>query len=253
VDQIILDLLPTAQKLAWAPVSKYSVGAVVRGKSGALYAGGNLEIPGQPLSFTVHAEQAAASNAYMHGEVGIVAIAVTAPPCGHCRQFLKEFSPGGEIEVLVKGYPPVRLESLLPAAFGPSDMGLKNGALPIHRVKISSVSAIEDALSGDALAAAEASYAPYTRAHSGVAIKLSDGSTHTGSYIENAAFNPSLSPLEVALVGVRSAGRIIEEIADILLVELEMAMISQKFLTEAILASICPKVRLRTALGRLVD
>jgi cytidine deaminase len=159
-------------------------------------------------------------------------------------------SPGGEIDVIVKGRGPVRLESLLPAAFGPSDLGLKQGALPIHRVKIATLSA--DALLDAALAAARASYAPYTKAYSGVAIKLSDGSTHTGSYIENAAFNPSLSPLQVALVAVLNAGRIFEEITEVVLAELEKAVISQKSATETVLASVCPKVRLRTALGSIV-
>lgn len=248
----MLDLLPAAQALARAPISNYRVGAVVRGKSGALYLGGNLEIQGQPLGFTVHAEQAASSSAYMHGEDGIAAIAVTAAPCGHCRQFLEELAAGGEIEVIVKGRGTVLLQSLLPAAFGPGDLGLKQSAFPIRRVKISSHSAAEDALSGEALAAAGASYAPYTKAYSGVAIQLSDGSTYTGSYLENAAFNPSLSPLEVALVAILNAGGTFEQITDVVLAELEDAVISQKSVTEAALASIYPKVRLRTALGRII-
>lgn len=247
----MLDLLPAAQALARAPISHYQVGAVVRGKSGALYLGGNLEIPGQPLSFTVHAEQAAASNAYMHGD-GLAAIAVTSAPCGHCRQFLQELSAGAEIEVIVTGLAPVRLQSLLPAAFGPSDLGLKYGAFPIHRVKIASLSAEEDTLSREAIDAAGAAYAPYTKAYSGVAIRLSDGSTYTGSYIENAAFNPSLSPLQVALVAVLNAGRTFEQITDVVLAELEKAVISQKPTTEAALASIYPQVRLRTALGSII-
>jgi cytidine deaminase len=251
-DEFMLDLLPEAQKLAYAPISNYQVGAVVRGKSGALYLGGNLEIPGQPLAFTVHAEQAASSYAYMHGEDGIAAIAVTSAPCGHCRQFLEELSPGGEIDLIVKGRGPVRLESLLPAAFGPSDLGLQQGALPIHRVKIAPLGVREDALLDAAFAAASASYAPYTKAYSGVAIKLSDGSTHTGSYIENAAFNPSLSPLQVALVAVRNADRTFEEITDVVLTELEEAVISQESVAETVLATLCPKVRLRTALGSIV-
>ena len=44
---------------------------VVRGASGALYLGANIEFPGEGLGQTVHAEQAALSNAFMHDEPGI--------------------------------------------------------------------------------------------------------------------------------------------------------------------------------------
>jgi cytidine deaminase len=97
VDALMVALLPVAQKYSRPPLSNYYVGAVVRGASGSLYLGANLEIAGQPLGFAVHAEQSALSNAYMHNEPGVVAIAVTAAPCGHCRQFLTELSPEGEI------------------------------------------------------------------------------------------------------------------------------------------------------------
>ena len=251
-DEIMLQLLPVAGRLASPPISDFKVGAVARGTSGALYLGANLEIPRQSLGFTVHAEQAAASNAYMHEEAGIAAIAVTSSPCGYCRQFLEEVSPGGEIVVLVKGQKPVELKSLLPAAFGPHQLGLTTGAFPIQRVKIALLEKTPDTLESAALAAACASYAPYTKAHSGIALRLSDGSMHSGSYIENAAFNPSLSPLQVALVAAVNAGRGYEQITDAVLVELENAAISQMVVTKAALASTCPKVRLRTAAGRLV-
>ena len=39
----------------------------------------------------------------MHDEPGIEAIAVSAPPCGHCRQFLYEFSDGRDIQILLAG------------------------------------------------------------------------------------------------------------------------------------------------------
>ena len=49
------------------------VGAVALGLSGALYAGANLEFLGQSLSLSVHAEQAAVYNAWVHGEAGVSA------------------------------------------------------------------------------------------------------------------------------------------------------------------------------------
>jgi cytidine deaminase len=244
------DLLAEARTLSFAPISRFRVGAVVRGASGALYLGANLEIPGHPLSVTVHAEQAACANAYMHGENGIQSIAVTAAPCGYCRQFLNEFSPDGKLEVLIEGDVPVRLASLLPAAFGPADLGGHERPLPAHRVDIILPTRAPDPLVASALSAACISYAPYTHAHSGAAVQLSDGSIHRGAYIENAAFNPSLPPLEIALISVLAARRSLHEITDAVLIELEDKVVSQKFLADSALASICPNVRLRTIEGQ---
>lgn len=42
--------------------------------------------------FTVHAEQSSIADAWMNGEEGIDLIAVTAAPCGYCRQFLNELT-----------------------------------------------------------------------------------------------------------------------------------------------------------------
>lgn len=251
VEQIMLDLLSAAQQLARPPISNFRVGAVVRGASGSLYFGANLEIPKQPLGLTVHAEQASSANAYMHGEEAIFSLAVSAAPCGHCRQFLEELSPEGKLVVLVKGQQPVPLKSLLPAAFGPTDLGLTQGALPVKRVNIILPKGQSDKLTAAALSAACSSYAPYTKAHSGVAISFSDGSIYTGSYIENAAFNPSLPPLQVALSSARNAKKSFEQIVDVVLVEMENAAITHKSTMEAILNAISSKVRQRIALGRL--
>jgi cytidine deaminase len=207
----MLALLPRARELAYAPVSGFHVGAVVQGVSGQLYLGANIELPGQPLAQTVHAEQAALANAYMAGERAVEAIAVTAAPCGHCRQFLKEFSPDGSIRVIINSAPAVRLSTLLPQAFGPLDLGRKRGALPVT-VKRLSLNQPADALTQAALHAARRSYAPYTRAYSGIALLTTDGQIFPGSYIENAAFNPSLPALQVALAGLLASGRTLQSI-----------------------------------------
>jgi cytidine deaminase len=47
---------------------------------------------------------------------------------------------------------------------------------------------------------------PYSRSLSGVALLTSNGRIFAGSYIENAAFNPSLPPLQAALAGYFAAG-----------------------------------------------
>jgi len=53
----------------------------------------------------------------------------------------------------------------------------------------------------------------------GVALRLKDGSTYRGSYIENAAYNPSLPPLQSALTGLVGDERQWTEIEACVLVE----------------------------------
>lgn len=196
VESLMLELLPEVAALAHPPISKFRVGVVARGLSGALYAGANYEIAGQVLGFTVHAEQSAIANAWMAGERGIDRIAVTAAPCGHCRQFLNELVTADSLEVhLPDGTHSLR--ELLPGAFGPGDLDVREGLMGSNRQKIAVPDA--DELTQAAATAASMSYAPYSGAFAGVAIRTEDGAIVTGAYAENAAFNPSLPPLQVAL------------------------------------------------------
>ena len=258
VDNLMLDLLPLAQDFSRRPISNYPVGVVARGDSGSLFLGANIEIPGHSLGFSVHGEQSALSNLYMHSERGAAAIAVTAAPCGHCRQFMYEMSPDGEVLILVIGKPAVKLSSLLPAAFGPKDLGSEGGTFPIKEVELALTKPSTDGLTTAALKSAQMSYAPYskahsapyTKAHSGVAIATKSGRIFKGSYIENAAFNPSLSPLQTALAALIVGGEQYSEISRVALVEVEGAPISQKALTEAALGAIAPAVRLEVAMAR---
>jgi cytidine deaminase len=241
----MLELLPEAQARAFAPLSRFFVGAVVRGSSGSVYLGANIEIPGLPLSQTVHAEQAALANAYMAGEREVTDIAVTAAPCGHCRQFLQEMSPDGEIRVLVEGARALKLSKLLPAAFGPRDLGRKQGALPPVDNPVALISPTKDAVVLAALEAARKSYAPYTRAYSGVALLTADKHIFAGSYIENAAFNPSLPPLQTALAGLLAAGARPDAIVRAALVEFEAAKVSQLSAVRSALSVLAPTARVK--------
>jgi cytidine deaminase len=243
---LMLGLLPLARTYSHPPISNYRVGVVARGESGSLYLGFNIEFPGHALGFAVHGEQAALSSAYMHGESGVGAIALTAAPCGHCRQFMNELSPEGQIEILVEGAAPMKLSGLLPMAFGPKDLGRTQGAFPIKTTNMSIPAATSDALVQAASDAARTSYAPYSEANSGVAIATRSGRAYKGSYIENVAFNPSLSPLQMALVQMLVAGEEYGAISRVVLVEISSAKISQKSATLAVLSAIAPAVRLET-------
>ncbi|HLK32061.1 MAG TPA: cytidine deaminase [Terriglobales bacterium] len=252
MEQLMVDLIPLARSYSHAPISNYSVGSVVRGASGCLYTGSNIEISGQSLCFAVHAEQSAISNAYMHAETAIAALAVSAAPCGHCRQFINEASPDGQIMILTPGAPASKLSALLPAAFGPADLGRKHGAFPVTGRNLMLVSPSSDAVIAAALEAARKAYAPYSASPSGVAIKSTQGEIYRGSYIENVAFNPSLSPLQIALAQMIAAGKPYSTISEVKLVEVQGAKISQKAVTETVLSAIAPAVRLGYVLARVI-
>lgn len=237
----MLERLAEAQSYARPLLTNFRVGAVVRGTSGALYLGANLEFPGVGLSQTVHAEQAALSNAFMQNESGIEAIAVSTPPCGHCRQFLYEFAEGRDIEMLLPKQPAIGLSALLPRPFGPGDLHVTHGPLSRTRIAIESVESVAQT----ARYAASNAYAPYTNSPSGVAIRSRRGNVYRGSYIENAAFNPSLPPLQVALVAMALASEDFNDIAEVVLAEAANNSISQVSATKALLAAIAPRAEFR--------
>ena len=250
IDALMVKLLPLAQSYSHAPISNFYVGVVVRGTTGNLYTGANLEIPGQCLGFTVHAEQAALANAYMHGDP-VQALAVGGAPCGHCRQFINEMSPDGEILILTPDKPPAKLSTLLPSAFGPLALGRKAGAFPVAESSFALLRPTTDELARAALDAARRSYAPYSKSPSGVAIRTNAGRIHRGSYIENVAFNPSLSPLQTALVGLIASGQTYSAITEVSLVELDGARITQSAVTEISLRAIAPKATFNRMLANI--
>jgi cytidine deaminase len=216
VPRLMTMLLPLAAEYAKPPVSNFRVGCVSRGLSGALYFGTNLEFAGEALSFTVHAEQSSVTNAWMSGEDGIDLIAVNAAPCGYCRQFLNELTTADRLTVAMPNETRA-LRELLPSAFGPRDLGVEGGLL--QRAQHGLAIDDEDALARAALDAANISYAPYSKAFAGVALRTAGGRVFAGAYAENAAFNPSMSPLEVALSRLNLSGEAFDAISEAVLVE----------------------------------
>ncbi len=237
--ELIVFLVPFARALADAPISGLRVGAVACGLEGDLYFGANVEFPGQALGFTVHAEQAAVVNAWTHGATVLTEMAVSAPPCGHCRQFLLELLNVPRADLFVtfpnKDDDPVRhnLRDLLPGAFGPADLGVT--ARILGSFNHLDLPGDNDSTTTAALTAANISYAPYSTkldeppfayGFSGVGIIMADGGRYFGPYCENAAFNPSLSPMAAALSNVNLFAKC-SEIAEAALVELPDSPVSQ--------------------------
>jgi len=116
-----------ARQWAYAPYSKYAVGAALLTASGRIYDGVNVENAAYPD--TMCAERVAVYKAVSEGEREFSAIAVATsnggPPCGSCRQVLAEFSldtvvflTDAEGKVLHE----TTVRELLPGAFRPTDL-----------------------------------------------------------------------------------------------------------------------------------
>ena len=89
-DELYERAVAVAQR-AYAPYSNYLVGAAVRARDGRVFEGVNVENAAYPLG--VCAEKVAISCAVVGGcrPGDLEAIAITASPCGGCRQWLYEF------------------------------------------------------------------------------------------------------------------------------------------------------------------
>jgi len=235
----MLALIDLASEWARPGISGFRVGAVGQGVSGTLYFGANLEFEGAALGQTVHAEQAVVANASAHGETGLVRLAVSAPPCGHCRQFLYELESADRLEILLSGKAPARIADFLPGAFGPADLGVAGGMLQRSAPALAPV-AEGGALAAAAAAAAAASYAPYSKAWGGAAIQVSDGRIFAGQYLENAAFNPSLPPLQSAFVLAVLGGCGPSDIAAVAIAQPEDSKVDHCRAGRALLAGIAP-------------
>ncbi len=212
--ELLQELIPIAKQFARPPISDYKVGAALLGKSGNIYLGVNLEFPGFHLNQTIHGEQFAVIVARLNGETEIEAIALSAAPCGHCRQFLNEL--GKDLDILTPTHPPRKLSELLPDAFGPRDLGVEGNLLTRG---LDFQSNHPDPLVALAIEAYRTSYAPYSKSRSGLALQTRDGTIYVGHYLENAAFNPTVSPLQSALVALVADKRGYEDIATVILAE----------------------------------
>ena len=238
-------VLPLAADRAQPPVSNYRVGSAALGQRDAqhgapsLYLGANLEVHGLPLNASMHAEQAATAHAWSRGEQGVLAVAASAPPCGHCRQFLCELGDPADLAIVVPGDEPHTLEDLLPAAFGPDQLGVST-----HWMKTPFVGPGEGSEAA-AQAIAAASFAPYSGVRAAVVLTLSSGAWVGGASVESVAYNPSLGPMAMALsqLALREPEQSAGSIEAAVLVESE-GPISHFAASEQVLRAVAPELSL---------
>ena len=125
--RLLIELASEARRRAYAPYSKYQVGAALRTKSGRIFTGCNVENAAYPAGMC--AERVAIFKAVSEGEREFEVIAVVTSnggtPCGGCRQVLAEF--GLDTQVLIADASGQLLQEtnvagLLPGAFTPKDL-----------------------------------------------------------------------------------------------------------------------------------
>lgn len=124
LDQLVQEAKAVREN-AYAPYSKYKVGAAIVTRSGSLYTGCNVE--NSTFGATICAERSAIVQMIANGESDPVACAVVTrdggSPCGICRQMLSEFAD--EMPIVMVGLESsegesgkvIDLADLLPVAF----------------------------------------------------------------------------------------------------------------------------------------
>ncbi|MEO9383024.1 cytidine deaminase [Chromobacterium phragmitis] len=114
---------------AYAPYSRFTVGAAILDGSGKIHIGCNVENASYGLSNCAERTAIFAARAN-HGLQEVVAVCIYTPtdkpasPCGACRQVLNEFGPTMHVRSICDGDEIIdtTLDALLPSAFGPKNL-----------------------------------------------------------------------------------------------------------------------------------
>ena len=241
-----------------SPISRFAAGAVAIGISGALYIGFNIEFRGLPLNETVHAEQCAIANALMHKESYLTSIITCPTPCGHCRQFMRECRGALDLQIISVSKPEGKLilnrplKEILPYSFGPEDLEISESLFDRNSVKFSLLDRIlpDTEVFNRAISVAmeyfSLCYSPHSKSWSCVVTIWSKGEGEPlicspGVYMENAAYNPSLSPLHCSLISLVRRKGSLSDIKSVIVFEGKDRNIKHFPKTKYIISEIAPQ------------
>lgn len=128
-----------AQARSYSPYSGFATGAALEAMNGQVFLGCNIE--NAAYSPTNCAERTAFFKAVSEGVRSFSRIAIVGnrqgeaggycPPCGVCRQVMREFCVPERFEVILarspEDYKILRLKDLLPESFGPENLENRRG------------------------------------------------------------------------------------------------------------------------------
>lgn len=186
-DNFPLLLLKKINAYAICNASQYQTSAIAYTDIGA-FPGVNIEFPGGAYADTIHAEQCAIINARLNGASQLIALDSYSSPCGHCRQFMLETgNPKLPIRYLHHQVEQEHsLDELLPYSFT-----LSSGEAHIFSNQNQGYQPI--------LIQAHSTYKP-------PCVDLHLGPICvSGTAIESAAWNPSITPAQAAFISFLTA------------------------------------------------
>lgn len=239
-------LLETAQDYAHPAISDFHVGAVgLEAGSGSLILGGNVEFPGAHLGFTLHGEGFVFTRAMSRGtDIAVIAIG-EAHPCAHCRQCLSEYAASAALELIDPLGHTLTLAQLYPWPFDPAYLG-ERGAVP-GRQLWPDLAFIEEAPTPAAqqlLARGRQSHSPYSKSPGALTLHLKDGQSVTGFAIESVAFNPTIHPVQAALIDLIAHGYAYDDITGATLGTVRGGAVDYAASTRELLSRIAPQAPL---------
>ncbi len=246
VEDLMLLALPAARQMAQPPVSGFFVGAVgLERETGHLILGSNLEFPRAHLGFTVHGEGFVFTRAAARGTT-IETIAISeAHPCAHCRQYLSEFAGVRDLTLIDPLGHRLTMAELYPWPFDPGYLG-ETGFVPgsTNETLELGPNPLPAAIASRLLATGRAAHAPYSKCPAGVVLALADGKMVAGFAIESVAFNPTMGPLQAALIELVAHGYGPADIAQAALVTKIGGAVDYSHSTTELLGRIAPSAPL---------
>jgi cytidine deaminase len=214
-EELMLLARATAVSFAQPPISNFLVGVVgLERETGNLIFGGNLEFVGAHIGNTVHGEGFVFSRAFSRGTSVETICLGEAHPCAHCRQYMSEFAATADLTLIDTLGHRLRMAELYPWPFDPGYLGERG--IVAGEVRQPGLS-----LAGNNLPARIATrlidlgrhaYVPYSKTPAAIVLQLVDGTLIGGAAIESVSFNPTMSPLQAAMIDLFAHGYVASDI-----------------------------------------
>jgi cytidine deaminase len=217
VDELLLLARPTADSYARPPISDFHVGVVgLEAETGNLIFGGNLEFVGAHIGNTVHGEGFVFARAFSRGTSVATICIGAAHPCAHCRQFLSEFAATKDLLLIDPLGHRLKMADLYPWPFDPDYLGEKGIVAGETRHPQLSLAKndLPPAAAGRLTELGRRCYTPYGKSPAAIVLSLRDGAVIGGAAIESVSFNPTMSPLQAAMIDLFAHGYGAADIVD---------------------------------------